>query len=522
MARRLGHPEALATAIVDRHLAAMGRDDIEQRARAADELVALGQAAGRPDRVLVGLEWRYGAALARGDATAASLVLDEAEVLAALMPSPEWTYGVMLRRALLAAIAGDRDVALDLVRRARPLGDRALFAEEALGLEAGARTLVVRITGIADPDLLAVHLEFEQTGGVPAVPFFLVHSAAGALAVGDEDGATRIVRRVAERVCRSEEPAELPSTILLLGELVAELELGEYAEPLRRLCAPFHGFLTTESGFAVSRPADQTLAELALLAGDADAALRHVEACLAMVRAAPSPSYEARALWLRSRVHERLSDHDAARRDLAAATMIARRVGLVLPGAANRPFAAPKRASLTRDGATWRMTSPHGEAVVAHSIGIDQLAMVLAAAPREVLATDLALTGAPVAAPLGPALDTAAKQAYRRRIAALNAEIDEADRFHDIERAARARVELDALMQELRRAVGVHGRDRPMGSGAERARVNVARSLRRAISTVRAALPDLGAHLEVSVRTGRACAYAPEPGARLEWDVRRG
>ena len=146
-----------------------------------------------------------------------------------------------------------------------------------------------------------------------------------------------------------------------------------------------------------------------------------------------------------------------------------------------------------------------------------------AAAPREVLAIDLiAAVGVPLANSLGPALDTAAKHAYRRRIAELNAEIDESDEFHDLERSARARVELEALMQELRHAVGLHGRDRPTASGAERARVNVARSIRRAIDAVRASNPGLGAHLDVSIRTGRSCCYAPEPLTRLEWDVQYG
>jgi len=237
----------------------------------------------------------------------------------------------------------------------------------------------------------------------------------------------------------------------------------------------------------------------------------------------PSPAYEARALWLSSQIHERLADRGAAERDGQDAELIARRAGVVLPGrpGGRRDVLPVARASMVRRDLVWTISSPHGNGRVPHSIGIDQLAKVLAAAPKEVLATDLTAGEGPVAAPLGPALDTAAKHAYRKRINELNAEIDEADRFNDLDRASRARVELDAVMQELRRAVGLGARDRPMGSGAERARVNVARSLRRAISTVRAAVPSLGAHLEVSVRTGRLCCYAPEPSARLDWDVQR-
>jgi hypothetical protein len=76
-------------------------------------------------------------------------------------------------------------------------------------------------------------------------------------------------------------------------------------------------------------------------------------------------------------------------------------------------------------------------------------------------------------------------------------------------------------MGELRRAVGLGGRDRPSASSVEKARINVARSVRRAISAVGSALPALGAHLEVSIVTGRSCRYAPEPAAALRWTVER-
>jgi hypothetical protein len=78
---------------------------------------------------------------------------------------------------------------------------------------------------------------------------------------------------------------------------------------------------------------------------------------------------------------------------------------------------------------------------------------------------------------------------------------------------------MEALLRELRRTVGLGGRDRPTGSDAERARINVVRSLRRTIATIGLQAPLLGAHLEESVRTGRHCIYLPEPGTALRWAV---
>ena len=186
----------------------------------------------------------------------------------------------------------------------------------------------------------------------------------------------------------------------------------------------------------------------------------------------------------------------------------------------------------------WDILSPHGLGHVAASRGMDQLVRLLTSPATEVTAVELAgmatgpstgrstrssgaIDAVAPAADLGPTLDARAKREYRERVTDLQADIDEAEAHADLERASRARAELDLLLDELRRAVGLGGRDRPTGSGAERARVNVARSLRRAIGAVEAEIPGLGAHLRVSVRTGRYCAYQPEPTAALDWAVER-
>jgi hypothetical protein len=126
--------------------------------------------------------------------------------------------------------------------------------------------------------------------------------------------------------------------------------------------------------------------------------------------------------------------------------------------------------------------------------------------------------GAPIARDLGPALDARAKRAYRQRLLELQAEVDDADAAHDTVRGERAHAEMDALLRELKRTVGLAGRDRPTGSGAERARVNVTRSLRRAIAAIADQAPLLGEHLEEAVRTGGHCIYLPAP-ADLSWTV---
>jgi hypothetical protein len=116
-------------------------------------------------------------------------------------------------------------------------------------------------------------------------------------------------------------------------------------------------------------------------------------------------------------------------------------------------------------------------------------------------------------------LDSQAKAAYRSRVAELEAEIDEAAAFHDPERAARAREELEFIARELAGAVGLHGRDRKTGSDAERARVNVTRAIRTALKRVSEHDPVLGRQLGSAIRTGTFCVYEPAPGDAPVWDL---
>jgi hypothetical protein len=154
------------------------------------------------------------------------------------------------------------------------------------------------------------------------------------------------------------------------------------------------------------------------------------------------------------------------------------------------------------------------------SRGLHYLRALLAAPGREIAALDLAAGGAGlVASSVGPPLDAAARDAYRRRLAELKTELDAADRTADRERADEAEAERDALLAELRRASGLGGRPRETSAEAERARVNVTRTLRATIDRIAAKAPRAAAHLQASVRTGLACRYAPAAGGPSRWHV---
>lgn len=97
-------------------------------------------------------------------------------------------------------------------------------------------------------------------------------------------------------------------------------------------------------------------------------------------------------------------------------------------------------------------------------------------------------------------LDATAKSAYKRRVAELREELEEAEEFNDTGGAARAREEIEAISEQLSAAVGLGGRNRAAGSSAERARSTVTKRIKDAIKAIAAASPALGAHLNGRVR----------------------
>ncbi len=118
----------------------------------------------------------------------------------------------------------------------------------------------------------------------------------------------------------------------------------------------------------------------------------------------------------------------------------------------------------------------------------------------------------------GEMLDARAKDAYRRRLAEIDDDIEQARATGDAERAAQADTERDFLVRELARAFGLGGRGRRAASASERARAGVTRAVRQAIARIGEHHPQLGEHLNRTIRTGTYCVYFPDPRAPAEWE----
>jgi hypothetical protein len=210
--------------------------------------------------------------------------------------------------------------------------------------------------------------------------------------------------------------------------------------------------------------------------------------------------------------------HACGREDQAVRELQAARKGLERIEVA--ASAATETNVFRREGDYWSVVFERRTVRVRDLKGIRYLAQLLANPGREVHVLDLVagVTGQPM--PLGDAgvmLDERAKTAYRRRLAEIEDDIEQARALADDRREAQADAERDFLIRELARAVGLGGRGRRATSASERARSGVTRAIRQAMTRIGEHHPELGEHLNRAVRTGTYCAYVPDPGAPAAW-----
>ena len=366
----------------------------------------------------------------------------------------------------------------------------------------------------------------------------LLPSARLHLARGDHVLARACARRGLRALADDRPRAVELCEVLVDAELAAgDLAAAEEAlADLRRRSAPLGDIPSVVARVATAA------ARVLVAAGDPEAAIAELEAALDRLDATRAPWRRALLQIELARVRATTGDLVAARLDARAAAASVVELDVVLPPAdaqllrelcGTGPGPAPGSgvATLTGAGPTWRAAFAGEGVQVRDSKGIRYLAELLAAPGVERHALDLVdrIEGVDPAGALdrrrlgdaGPALDATARAQYRRRIEDLRGEIDDALEGGRLETAEALQEEHDQFVAQLSAAFGLGGRERSVGSAAERARLNVTRSIRTAITRLAEALPEAGAALDRSVRTGTYCSYEPGPG-EISWIVQSG
>ncbi|RLE24805.1 MAG: hypothetical protein DRJ50_04105 [Actinobacteria bacterium] len=294
-------------------------------------------------------------------------------------------------------------------------------------------------------------------------------------------------------------------------------------------------------------------ARAALITGDSKKAIHDAAAATAAWADIGAPFETAVARMVLAESRHRSEDIEGARMDWSAArkafenygaTLWATRAAQLLedPAARSTPTyptqisEATATATFRCEGDT-RTISYGGQSVLMRDLkGFRYIERLLADPGREFHVLDLVAieSGTATSAPARDqdnetttmdfggglaVIDDEAREAYRRRLAEVEDDIEDATAMNDIGRADLARRDREYLVAELASAVGLGGRSRTVGGTAERARTSVTRSLRYALGRLAEHHSALATHLEQSVRTGTYCVYSPDPLVTIEWDV---
>lgn len=482
-ARRSGDSLLLAEALNLAHHCLLGPEHAATRFSLAEELLALGTTVGRPIDVLMGLLWRTVDLFLVGDPHAGRS-MNELRELAEIKGHAAVRFVVSAMDVMLTVRTGQLSRAEDLAVACRERG-REVGDADALGWY-GAHLVAIRWYEGRTAELVPMlsELAFSSTLPEPNDAYF------GALAVAAADAGDRVEAAGALRcLCRNgldEIPSSSTWLVSMLGVAEAVLLLGDAdtAAAVYELLLPHADVPVMVSAIVCFGSAHYPLSAAALAAGKLDRAVDHLEAAVAANQALGNwPAY-------------RLAN---------------RRLAAVLQ---QRDEGEPTKSSsgyitCRRVGRRWTLTLGSRSATVDDSVGMRYLAVLLARPGIEVAVADLAGSSLPGTA-AQPVLDAAAKQAYKRRLEVLRAEIDEADDNDDVTRATRARAEYKQVLVELQHATGLGGRARGFADVGERARTAVQKAIRRAITRIRTADAPIGRELDDTIVTGMRCCYLPQ------------
>jgi hypothetical protein len=520
LARASQDPKVLAEVLDARLQALWDPHGAEDRLAAASEIIDLARAAGDGARERDGMFWRFVALmeLARvADAESALAAFHRAATAASDMPAMVMANA---RYAMLANLRGRFDEATRLSAAVAAEGQRVGLPDTYRVVGSAWAEIAFYQGPQAAPGSLDDLLEQMQALARRLPGHFMEAGNAIALVIlGRTEEAQCELDRVLPAVLAGSGPRQLGSAAALAfvatqsGDLVAATQLREALLPYRERLALFGGAAMCLG------PVSLFLGLLATQLGLLDEAVQSLQQasafaersgalpCLALSLAAAS-----RALSLR----QAPGDRNNAAACQARAQAIASRLGM--SGTLSRRIAAPDQWSLRRDGEDWLLQAGPEHARLRDSRGLHYLHALLAAPGSDIPALDLAAGGPGlVADDGGPLLDDAARDAYRDQIRRLDRALAAADRVGDSTLAEKIHHERQALADEVRRATGLAGRPRRASADAERARVNVTRTLRTAIARIARAAPITGAHLDSSVRTGIVCRYQPVPGGPDRW-----
>lgn len=482
LGRNARDPVTLAACLLARHDVLWTPGTADERFGVASEIVAVAHGAGDQEGEAEGLLLLANAQLERGSAAylpALNSCLDIAERLA----QPRHRYTAETRRAALALLGGRLDEAAERIAAAAALGER-IREPDVANVAMSQRLELIRARG--DPDELRAFAA-DAVAHWTGAPVHAHAVAAGFLTrAGDLDAARPHVATVVDLGTWRADRSYLWSVFVHeLSRAAVALDDGDLCAQLLEDLVPLGGSCGVNGAvvaFAGSHA--HTSAILASALGSSEAGTLFDQACTTYQRLGA-------LAWL-----------DQAQRDRRSAE-----------GAGP----ASTRARLRRRGSLWHITYAGREAIVPHSKGLADIAVLVHQPGVDVHVLDLVDAGDRTR-PVDEIVDRRALESYRQRLADIDDEATQAHLHNDIGRVECLAGERQALLDELGRVSGVRGRSRQFSNHpAERARKAVAARIRDAVRHLQPLMPELAAHLDRGIVTGARCRYRAEDAA--QWEV---
>jgi tetratricopeptide (TPR) repeat protein len=571
VARRLGDPRTLGSALLSRYYALTEPEHAEERMALATEAQEVGVQFGDRELVMYGRLYRLYELLAVGQVATVERELAAYTGLANELRQPFFRSRAVAVSAALALLAGRFAEAEHLVREALRV---ISHAEDPLVLEGYLRQLGLIYW---EQDRLG-EVEASIVGAFKHHPYVLSARAVRAWLYA-EQGRVKAARAEIEHLSAHDLEA-LPRYrswfffLTIIADACAVLGDTAHAAMLYALLEPYAQYLVFESsGPSFKGSVSLVLGQLAHTMGRWDDALRHLDDALAAHTRIGSPPWIANTEWamaaaLLARGGPGDRERAAALRDQVLRTteqlgmrrLQRKAVALQKPmesgatvsvgtgspplekggqgGFSNRsvgkiplnpPF--PKgegpNATFRKEADYWVIGYKSPAFRMKDRVGLRYLAVLLRNPGREFLAIDMVTathTGdrEPTRiAPDGPVpyFDQQTRREYTRRLRDLRATLEEAEAFNDSERASRTKTEMDLVTNELSAGIGLRGRIRASGSPVERARVSVTMAVKGALRAIARNDPAMGRYLAASIKTGTFCSYSPDPDDTVAWDL---
>ena len=504
-------PRQLAAVLAAHCDAIPGPAHAEERLAESSEVVDIGTRLGDRAVELLGRRLRLVARLETGDQAGADAEIEAYAALAALLRQPLYGWYVPLWRGMRALMRGDLDGCEQWADEAAAVGAQAHSANAEV-LSAGLHWFRLREAARFDEASTFVEglLGLEPALGIQV-------SVATALALAESDRvaeARALLSGAGPLLAAAPRDSEWIPMVVQATEaalLLHDLPLMQWAYDA--LLPHRHRFDVEGIGAVCPGSVERPLGRLAARLGWTDQARAHFDAALDANRGLGAPLLVARTLrdaGVALGDRDRLAAALAAYRELGIEGRVAELEALL--SERPRDHAPPAGANVFRlEGEVWTLVFDGVTAHAKNVKGMGDLARLLARPGAEVAAVELAGSAAAAGGDLGEVLDVQARNAYKARLRALEAELDGADAAGDGPRSAAAQEERDALLGQLSAALGLGGRPRRAAVSTERARGAATWRIRDAIGRVEAVHPSLGRHLRRSVRTGTWCAYDPDP-----------